>query len=69
VLFINGSTPKRQSPPDVDLIPVSSIERIEVLRDGAAAQYGSDAIAGCNHIILKSKSSGGGAAAEYGQTE
>jgi iron complex outermembrane receptor protein len=68
VLFINGTTQNGQSPPDVDLIPISSIERIEVLRDGAAAQYGSDAIAGVINIILKSKSSGGGAAAEYGQT-
>jgi iron complex outermembrane receptor protein len=68
VLFINGTTQNGQSPPDVDLIPVSSIERIEVLRDGAAAQYGSDAIAGVINIILKSNSSGGGATAEYGQT-
>jgi len=40
-------------PVDLDLIPVSAIERIEVLRDGAAAQYGSDAIAGVINIILK----------------
>jgi iron complex outermembrane receptor protein len=33
VLFINGTTQNGQSPPDVDLIPVSSIERIEVLRE------------------------------------
>jgi iron complex outermembrane receptor protein len=38
---------------DINAIPVSSIERIEVLRDGAAAQYGSDAIAGVINIILK----------------
>jgi iron complex outermembrane receptor protein len=34
-------------------IPAAAIERIEVLRDGAAAQYGSDAIAGVINIILK----------------
>lgn len=34
-------------------IPVSAIERIEILRDGAAAQYGSDAIAGVINIVLK----------------
>lgn len=38
---------------DMSVIPTSSIERIEVLRDGAAAQYGSDAIAGVINIILK----------------
>ena len=46
-------------PVDLDLIPVSAIERIEVLRDGAAAQYGSDAIAGVLNIILKRESEGG----------
>ena len=41
---------------DLNSIPPSSIERIEVLRDGAAAQYGSDAIAGVINIVLKKKS-------------
>jgi len=40
---------------DLNAIPVSAIERIEVLRDGAAAQYGSDAIAGVINIILKNQ--------------
>ncbi|NQE63870.1 TonB-dependent receptor [Caulobacter sp. RHG1] len=44
----NGSVPA-----DLDLIPTSAIGRIEVLRDGAAAQYGSDAIAGVINIMLK----------------
>ena len=39
---------------DLNAIPVSAIERIEILRDGAAAQYGSDAIAGVINIVLKS---------------
>ena len=39
--------------PDLDLIPPNAIGRIEVLEDGAAAQYGSDAIAGVINIILK----------------
>ena len=39
---------------DLNTIPVSSVERIEILRDGAAAQYGSDAIAGVINVILKS---------------
>lgn len=50
----NGSNPV-----DLDLIPVSAIDHIEVLRDGAAAQYGSDAIAGVLNIILKSRDHGG----------
>jgi iron complex outermembrane receptor protein len=40
---------------DINTIPASAIDRIEVLRDGAAAQYGSDAIAGVINIILKSQ--------------
>lgn len=53
-LFINGTTQNGQSPPDLDLLPANAIERIEVLRDGASAQYGSDAIAGVINIILRS---------------
>jgi len=45
---------------DLNFIPVSAIERIEVLQDGAAAQYGTDAIAGVVNIILKKNGSGGG---------
>jgi iron complex outermembrane receptor protein len=47
------------APVDLDLIPASAIERIEVLRDGASAQYGSDAIAGVVNIILKDDAEGG----------
>ena len=53
---------------DINTIPVSAIERIEVLRDGASAQYGSDAIAGVINIILKRQSQGGSVVAEYGRT-
>ena len=44
---------------DINTIPLSAVERVEVLRDGAAAQYGSDAIAGVINIVLKSNASGG----------
>lgn len=44
---------------DINTIPLSAVERVEVLRDGAAAQYGSDAIAGVINIVLKKDSSGG----------
>ena len=51
---------------DLNFIPVAAIERIEVLTDGAAAQYGSGAIAGVIDIILKSDSSGGSLSGTYG---
>ncbi|MBL3548554.1 TonB-dependent receptor plug domain-containing protein [Chryseobacterium sp. KMC2] len=50
---------------DLSTIPVIAIEKIEVLRDGAAAQYGSDAIAGVINIILK-KNAGASASITYG---
>lgn len=53
---------------DINTIPISAIERIEVLRDGASAQYGSDAIAGVINIILKHSDSAGSIDAEVGQT-
>jgi len=58
-MFINGTTQNGQSPADLDLISANSIARIEVLRDGASAQYGSDAIAGVINIILKDNLDGG----------
>ncbi|GAB7127706.1 TonB-dependent receptor [Silvimonas sp. JCM 19000] len=54
-------------PVDLDLIPVAAIDHIEVLRDGAAAQYGSDAIAGVINIVLKKGDSGGAAETTLGQ--
>jgi iron complex outermembrane receptor protein len=48
--------------------PAAAIERIEILRDGASAQYGSDAIAGVVNVILKDSSSGFSASAQYGET-
>ena len=67
ILFINGTTQNGQSPADLDLIPTSAIDHIEVLRDGASVQYGSDALAGVVNIILK-KNDGGGASLTGGAT-
>lgn len=53
--------------PSIDLIPPDIVKRIEVLQDGAAAQYGSDAIAGVINIILKSDTSGGSVKFNAGQ--
>jgi iron complex outermembrane recepter protein len=52
---------------DLNFIPVGAIDHIEVLTDGAAAQYGSDAIAGVINIILKKDSSGGDLSGTYGR--
>jgi iron complex outermembrane receptor protein len=68
ILFVNGTTQNGQSPPDLDLIPSAAIERIEVLRDGASAQYGSDALAGVINVILKKSPEGGSMSALYGKT-
>jgi iron complex outermembrane receptor protein len=51
---------------DLNFIPVAAIERIEVLQDGAAAQYGTDAIAGVINIILKKAAAGGSLTANSG---
>jgi iron complex outermembrane receptor protein len=50
---INGTVGRGSVGTDLNTIPAAAIERIEVLRDGAAAQYGSDAIAGVINIVLK----------------
>ncbi len=55
---INGSIGRGSVGTDLNAIPASAIERIEILRDGAAAQYGSDAIAGVINIVLKKKFKG-----------
>ena len=50
---VNGTVGRGSTAVDLNAIPASAIERIEILRDGAAAQYGSDAIAGVVNIVLK----------------
>lgn len=53
LIHINTSVGRGTAGVDMNAIPAASIKRIEVLRDGAAAQYGSDAIAGVINIVLK----------------
>src|SRR5690606_11751932 len=55
------------SPVYPNTIPVAAIARAEVLRDGASAQYGSDAIAGVVNVVLKGAEHGGSLAANVGQ--
>ncbi|NWB45665.1 TonB-dependent receptor plug domain-containing protein [Pseudomonas gingeri] len=60
VVNISGGVPfVGAQPVDLDMIPISAIDHVEVLRDGASAQYGSDAIAGVINIVLKERDSGG----------
>ncbi len=54
LLHVNTSVGRGTAGTDLNAIPIAAVERIEVLRDGAAAQYGSDAIAGVINIVLKS---------------
>jgi len=58
LVYVNDTPGKGEVGVDMKSIPVASIERIEVLRDGAAAQYGSDAIAGVINIVLKNSTDG-----------
>jgi len=53
LVHVNGTVGRGSTGVDLNAIPTAAIERIEVLRDGAAAQYGSDAIAGVINIVLK----------------
>ena len=52
---------------DLDTIPLSIIDHIEVLKDSAAAQYGSDAVAGVVNVILKTGNHGGQLGVSYGE--
>ncbi|TXN38452.1 TonB-dependent receptor [Flagellimonas hymeniacidonis] len=53
LINVNGTVGAGSVGTDMNAIPAAAIQRIEVLRDGAAAQYGSDAIAGVINIVLK----------------
>lgn len=67
LLNLNGTIGRGSAPVDLNTIPVSAIDRVEVLRDGASAQYGSDAIAGVINVVLKGASSGGSLAVTHGR--
>jgi iron complex outermembrane receptor protein len=67
VINVNGTLGRGSAPVDLNAIPLEAIDHIEVLRDGAAAQYGSDAIAGVVNIILKKGAKGGDIEAGWGE--
>jgi iron complex outermembrane receptor protein len=63
----SGSPYTGSAAADLSFIPVAAIDHVEVLQDGAAAQYGSDAVAGVVNIILKKSDSGGSISLSGGQ--
>ncbi|MEX5747651.1 TonB-dependent receptor plug domain-containing protein [Massilia sp. X63] len=65
---VSGGTGANSSV-DLNMIPVAMIERIEVLKDGASAIYGADAVAGVVNIITKKAIDGVEASVRYGKTE
>jgi iron complex outermembrane receptor protein len=67
LLNINGTVGRGSAAVDLNLIPGLAISRIEVLRDGASSQYGSDAIAGVINIQLRGANHGGRITATYGR--
>ncbi|WP_431306596.1 TonB-dependent receptor plug domain-containing protein [Sphingomonas carotinifaciens] len=66
LLNTNGTVGRGSAAVDLNTIPTVALDRIEVLRDGASAQYGSDAIAGVVNLRLREARSGGGAQVNYG---
>jgi len=66
---VNGTIGRGASAVDLNTIPTAAVNSIEVLRDGASAQYGSDAIAGVINVRLRDSSEGGDLTAMYGQRE
>jgi iron complex outermembrane recepter protein len=63
---INGTVGRGSAAVDLDTIPEAALDRVEVLTDGASAQYGSDAIAGVVNLHLREARSGGAAEIVYG---
>ncbi|MCR5880287.1 TonB-dependent siderophore receptor [Phenylobacterium sp. J367] len=63
---VNGSIGRGSAAVDLNAIPTIAVDRIEVLRDGASAQYGSDAIAGVINMRLREAREGGSVAYTYG---
>jgi len=67
IAFSGGGIADGAQSPDVSTIPAIALKQIEVLRDGASAQYGSDAVAGVINFVLKDSDSGGQFELKMGQ--
>jgi iron complex outermembrane recepter protein len=68
LVYTQTSPGRGETGADISAIPTDAIERVEILRDGASAQYGSDAIAGVMNIILKKNNNGGAVTLRTGIT-
>jgi iron complex outermembrane recepter protein len=66
IIYVFGVRGRGNVSTDPNSIPASAVERIEILRDGAAAQYGSDAVAGVINIVLKENQVGTSGSISYG---
>ncbi|WP_448566788.1 TonB-dependent receptor plug domain-containing protein [Thalassotalea ganghwensis] len=67
IAFQGGGVNDGAQGPDISVIPGVAIKQVEVLRDGAAAQYGSDAIAGVMNFVLKDDADGGSMSVKHGE--
>jgi iron complex outermembrane receptor protein len=67
IAFQGGGVNDGAQGPDISVIPSVALKQVEVLRDGAAAQYGSDAIAGVMNFVLKDDADGGSMSVRYGE--
>ena len=67
IAFLGNGVADGSQGPDLSVIPAIAVERVEVLRDGAAAQYGSDAIAGVVNVQLKDEPNGRQVELRWGQ--
>ena len=67
ITFLGNGVADGSQGPDISTIPAIALKRVEVLRDGAAAQYGSDAIAGVINFVLKDSAEGGSVEARWGE--
>jgi iron complex outermembrane receptor protein len=67
IAFQGGGVNDGAQGPDISVIPSIALKQVEVLRDGAAAQYGSDAIAGVMNFVLKDDSDGGSLSVKHGE--
>ncbi|GAA0784939.1 MULTISPECIES: TonB-dependent receptor plug domain-containing protein [Pseudomonadati] len=67
IAFQGGGVNDGAQGPDISVIPSAALKQVEVLRDGAAAQYGSDAIAGVMNFVLKDSAEGGSISVSQGE--
>jgi iron complex outermembrane recepter protein len=67
IAFQGGGVNDGAQGPDISVIPSAALKQVEVLRDGAAAQYGSDAIAGVMNFVLKDSTDGGSFSVKHGE--